>query len=68
LTERGRRVTDVAERKKIYSELQQILAEEVPEIYLWYPHNVIVMSEKVHGFIPYPEGNFVSFRDVWIEE
>lgn len=68
LTERGRSVIDIEERKRIYSEIQQILAEEVPEIYLWHSYTIIVMNEKVHGFTPYPDGNFVSFKDVWIEE
>jgi peptide/nickel transport system substrate-binding protein len=68
LTEQGRLVLDVQERKKIYSEIQKILAEELPYIYLWYPHNIVVMNKRVHGFTPYPDGDFASLKDVWIEE
>ncbi len=68
LTELGRVTLDRQERKQIYSDIQKILAEELPYIYLWYPYNIIVMSDKIRGFTPYPEGNLVSFKDVWIEE
>lgn len=68
LTDRGRRVIDVEERKKIYSEVQKILAEELPYIYLWYPHNIVVMNERVQGFVMYPDGDFASLKNVWLEE
>ncbi|MBN2355297.1 hypothetical protein JXO59_04250, partial [candidate division KSB1 bacterium] len=68
LTEQGQVTLDPGQRKLIYSEVQKILAEDVPYIYLWYPHNVVVMKANVQGFTPYPEGNFASLKDVWIEE
>ncbi len=68
LTEKGRRVIQVEERKKIYSDVQKILAEDLPYIYLWYPHNIVVMNERVQGFVMYPDGDFASLKDVWIEE
>ncbi|MCP4401710.1 MAG: ABC transporter substrate-binding protein [bacterium] len=68
LVEQGRRVIDVEERRKIYNEVQQILAEELPYVYLWYPHNIVVMNERVQGFIVYPDGDFASMKDVWLEE
>lgn len=68
LTEKGRLAIDIEERKKIYSEIQKILAEELPYIFMWYPHNIVVMNERVQGFSMYPDGNFASLKDVWIEE
>ncbi len=68
LTEKGRVTVDPEERKKIYSDVQKILAEELPYMYLWYPHNIVVMNERVHGFVVYPDGDFASLQDVWIEE
>jgi peptide/nickel transport system substrate-binding protein len=68
LTEKGRLVIDVEERKKIYSEVQQILAEELPYIFLWYPHNIVVMSEKLQGFTLYPDGDFATLQNMWFEE
>jgi peptide/nickel transport system substrate-binding protein len=68
LVEQGRRTIDIEERKKIYSEVQQILAEELPYVYLWYPHDIVVMNERVQGFTVYPDGDFASMKDVWLEE
>ncbi|MBD3305636.1 hypothetical protein GF339_04585 [candidate division KSB3 bacterium] len=68
LTEQGRQVIDTEARKQIYSEIQKILAEELPYIFLWYPHNIVVMNDRVHGFTLYPDGDFASLKDVWIEE
>ena len=68
LTDQGRLVIDIDERKKIYSEIQKILAEELPYIFLWYPHNIVVMNERVQGFTMYPDGNFAPLKDVWLKE
>ncbi len=68
LTEQGRRVIAVEERKKIYSEVQKILAEDLPYINLWYPHNIVVMNERVQNFTMYPDGDFASLKDVWMKE
>jgi peptide/nickel transport system substrate-binding protein len=68
LTEKGRLVIDVEERKKIYSEIQKILAEELPYIFFWYPHNIVVMSENLQGFTLYPDGDFASLQNMWFEE
>ena len=68
LTVKGQLVLDIQERKKIYSEIQKILAEDLPYIYFWYPHNIIVMNKRIQGFTPYPDGDFVSLKDVWIAE
>ena len=67
LVEQGRRAIDLEERKKIYSEVQKILAEDLPYIYLWYPHNIVVMNERVQGFTVYPDGDFASIKDVWLQ-
>ena len=68
LTEQGRLELTVDGRKAIYSEAQQILAEELPYIFLWYPHNIVVMNEKLQGFTLYPDGDFASFQDMWFED
>ncbi|MGC9329693.1 MAG: ABC transporter substrate-binding protein, partial [Candidatus Hinthialibacter sp.] len=68
LTEAGYQTINFEERKKIYSEIQKILAEDLPYIFLWYPHNIVVMNEAIKGFTLYPDGDFASFKNVWIEE
>ncbi len=54
LTDQARLVLDVQERKQLYSEIQKILAEDLPYIFLWYPHNIVVMNTKVKGFCALP--------------
>ena len=68
LLEQGRITLDVQKRREIYSRVQKILAEELPYIYLWYLRTTAVLNTSVKGFVPYPDGNFISFKDVWIEE
>ena len=68
LTEAGRKECSLDGRKKIYSEIQKILAEDLPYVYLWYPQNIVVMNERVQGFVVYPDGDFVSVKDVWVKE
>ncbi len=60
LTERGRTVTDMAERKAIYSKVQKILAHELPYVSLWYSSDVVAMDKRLEGFEIFPGGDFRS--------
>lgn len=69
LLTRGRATFDPEKRAAIYKELQKIIAEEAPVIYLYYPKEIRVMNEKVQGFAP------VGYRDaltwshkIWIQK
>ncbi len=68
LTELGRKNMDMEERKKIYSKIQKIVAEELPYISLWHSDNVVVMSRGLKGFTLYPRGEFNSIKDMYWEE
>ena len=57
LLERGRAVSDQAERAEIYHELQQLLAEEMPSIFLYYPTEIRATSTRVDGLPP------IGYRD-----
>jgi len=67
LIEEGRTTLDIHRRKKIYSEIQKILAKDLPYVSLWHTTNVAVMDRSVNGFVVYPAGDFFSLKDVWIE-
>jgi peptide/nickel transport system substrate-binding protein len=56
-------VTDQGERRKDYVEVQQILAEEMPGIPLWYPNNEVVHTRRVTGVRPKVGGNFDFLRE-----
>ena len=49
-------------RKRDYAEIQQILAEDLPYINLWYFDNVMVYSKRVRGLSLNPSGNYDFLR------
>lgn len=56
LLEKGRRSFDINERKKAYFRIQEILADEVPYIFLYVPDATIIVSGRVKGIKPSPIG------------
>jgi ABC-type transport system substrate-binding protein len=49
-------------RKQDYAEIQQILAEDLPYINLWYFDNVMVYSKRVRGLEMNPSGSYDFLR------
>ncbi|MEK7783227.1 MAG: ABC transporter substrate-binding protein, partial [Candidatus Binatota bacterium] len=64
LVESGRKSLSVEERKRIYSRVQKILALGLPAIPLWWMKNVVVMKRNIEGFVPYPDGDLISLKNV----
>jgi peptide/nickel transport system substrate-binding protein len=64
LLEQGRISTDETERKRIYGQAQKLLAEDLPYVPLWWWKNVVVKQASVKGFVPYPDGDLISFKNV----
>jgi peptide/nickel transport system substrate-binding protein len=58
LTEHGRRVVDLAERRRIYAEVQKIVADEVPIVALWHEDNVVLTHRDVVGYQILPNARF----------
>ncbi len=54
----GRKETDQQKRKLIYAQVQQILAEDLPYINLWYLDNVLVHTARVSNLPLNPAGNY----------
>ena len=48
----GQATKDLAERKRIYTELALILNDEVPWIYLWSPNSLYALSNTLQGCAP----------------
>jgi peptide/nickel transport system substrate-binding protein len=55
--------SDRAVRKRDYVEVQQILAEELPGIPLWYPNNEVAHTRRVVNVRPRASGNFDFLRE-----
>jgi peptide/nickel transport system substrate-binding protein len=64
LLERGRRSVDSKERRAIYSQVQKIVARDLPYIPLWWAKNVIVQRDGLRGFVPYADGDLISLKNV----
>ncbi len=50
LLDKGRQLTTFAERKPVYDELQTLLAEKAPVIFLYCPFETHVMNKGIKGF------------------
>jgi len=56
LLEQGRRTFDIEKRKKAYFRIQEILAEELPYIFLYVPDATPVVQSRFRGIKPAPIG------------
>jgi peptide/nickel transport system substrate-binding protein len=60
LVEAGMHTIDLDQRKKIYGRVQELAAEELPYVSLWWVDNVAVMNRRLVGFEAYPNGSLRS--------
>ena len=58
LIDQARRESDSNTRKRLYAEIQEILAQDLPSINLWYFDNVLVHSRRVGNVTLNPSGNY----------
>ena len=58
LIDQARRELRQDKRKQLYAEVQQILANDLPYINLWYLDNVLVHSKRVRNLTLNPSGNY----------
>jgi peptide/nickel transport system substrate-binding protein len=58
LIDQARGEPDQSVRKQIYAEIQQLLAEDLPYINLWYFENVMVHNRRVRNVTLNPPGNY----------
>jgi len=56
LLEKGRRTFDINERKKAYYRMQEILAEDLPYIFLYVPDALTIVNSRVKGIKVSPIG------------
>lgn len=67
LLEAGDATIDEAARKKIYAQVQQLAADDLPYVSLWWQDNVVVMNDALAGFTPYPNGSLLALGDLILE-
>ena len=62
LIEESHATLDQSQRKLLFDQIQQIVAEDLPYINLWYYDNVIVHTKRVRGIELNPAGNYDFLR------
>ncbi len=60
LVEAGMTTIDPDARKRIYAQVQQLAADDLPYVSLWWVDNVAVMNRRLLGFEAYPNGSLRS--------
>jgi peptide/nickel transport system substrate-binding protein len=65
LIEGASAAADDEERRKLYGEAQQRIAEDVPYVPLWYKTNVAIFQPDVHGVTLSPIADFTFLKDVY---
>ncbi len=65
LIEQGRSIQEREQRQKVYSQIQQILADELPYISLWHDHNVAVIRDNIADYTILPNARFGTIVNVW---
>ena len=63
LTKEGRHELDLAKRKQIYSQVQKIVATDVPIIPLWHEDNLVLSNIDVQGYRITPNARLIGLRD-----
>ena len=58
LIDQARRETNQDLRKRLYAEIQEILAKDLPAVNLWYMDNVLVHTRRVRNLTLNPSGNY----------
>lgn len=63
LLDQAAKETDPAKRKEIFKQMQLILAEKLPAVYIQTPHKLFGMASSVQGFRIYPI-DIYEYKDV----
>jgi ABC-type transport system substrate-binding protein len=51
----GRSTYDTAARKRAYARSQELLARDVPIVFLFWPKDVAAFNRRLRGFSPNPD-------------
>jgi peptide/nickel transport system substrate-binding protein len=65
LTTAGRHELDQGRRKALYSEVQRLVATEVPTVPLWHEDNVVLSNVDVQGYAITPNARLIGLRKAW---
>ncbi len=61
------RLTERAAQKEVYWKIQKTISEDLPQIYLWYPANVLVARKRVGNIQLDPSGSWYFIAKLTLE-
>jgi peptide/nickel transport system substrate-binding protein len=64
LLDQGRRATTLEQRRALYSEVQAMIAAELPYIPLWHDTNVAVLRTTFTGYALTPAGDYRAIQSI----
>ncbi len=68
LLKEGRATTDVGRRKAIYDKVQELIAEDVPTIFLFHELEIRALAKRVHDWPALDIRNAVLYlNEVWVD-
>ncbi len=65
LLDAARILTDMGQRRRAYNEVMKILADDLPNVWLYFPKEYKLISTRVNGFVHVPDG-MMRFASVWL--
>ena len=67
LLEQGRTVGDKAQRLRIYTEIQKILEDELPNFWFYAGVNIEAVRNHVKGYVPSFTGRRIFLKQTWAD-
>ena len=67
LIQAGASESDPKQRAKIYDEMQRLIQEDAPAVFLYVPQEIEAASATVHNWEPSRDGR-INLHDVWLSE
>jgi len=68
LIDKGRVTTDLAERKKVYGDIQKLFATELPYLFLYVIKNYEPSRQHVKGYVPMASGYRLALKETWLDK
>jgi peptide/nickel transport system substrate-binding protein len=68
LLAQGQSITDPAERKKIYDEIQKLLVEAAPWVWLYVGNEYRAMQPYVQNYTSLSNGQTIYLRETWLDK
>ena len=65
LLDASRLLGDMAQRRRAYREVLQIVADDMPYVWLYFPKEYKLVSVRVHGFVHVPDG-MIRLAHAWL--